>query len=60
MVVVGAGGHAGPGRGGRDRQQQNGIFTAPMDHNYRNNGNGSNGSDQVGVAGRVWAILHAG
>ena len=31
------GGHAG--RGGRDRQQQSGIFTAPMDHNYRNNGN---------------------
>jgi CheY-like chemotaxis protein len=35
------GGHSGPGRGGRDRQQQNGVFTAPMDHNYRNNGNGS-------------------
>jgi CheY-like chemotaxis protein len=31
------GGHAG--RSGRDRQQQSGIFTAPMDHNYRNNGN---------------------
>ncbi len=35
------GGHAG--RGGRDRQQQNGVFTAPMDHNYRNNGNGRSG-----------------
>jgi len=42
------GGHAGPGRGGRDRQQQNGVFTAPMDHNYRNNGNGSNGSRSGG------------
>jgi hypothetical protein len=42
------GGHAGPGRGGRDRQQHNGIFTAPMDHNYRNNGNGSNGSRSGG------------
>ena len=41
------GGHAGSGRGGRDRQQQSGIFTAPMDHNYRNNG-GSNGSRSGG------------
>ena len=24
---------------GRDRQEHQGIFTAPMDHNYRNNGN---------------------
>src|SRR5882672_1565327 len=39
-------GHAG--RGGRDRQQQNGVFTAPMDHNYRNNGGGSNGSRSGG------------
>ena len=45
------GGHAGPGRGGRDRQQQSGIFTAPMDHNYRNNG-GSNGS-RAGGRGRA-------
>src|SRR5436190_21466620 len=44
-------GHAGPGRGGRDRQQQSGIFTAPMDHNYRNNG-GSNGS-RAGGRGRA-------
>jgi len=36
----GGGGRPGQhgGRGGRDRQQS-GIFTAPMDHNYRNNGN---------------------
>src|SRR5215813_9111305 len=33
----------GPGGRGRDRQQHSGIFTAPMDHNYRNN-QGSNGS----------------
>jgi len=29
-------------------QQQSGIFTAPMDHNYRNNGGGSNGSRSGG------------
>jgi hypothetical protein len=45
------GGHAGPGRGGRDRQQQNGIFTAPMDHNYRNNGNGGSRSGGRGRGG---------
>jgi len=41
----GGGGRPGQhgGRGGRDRQQQNGVFTAPMDHNYRNNGNGRSG-----------------
>jgi hypothetical protein len=44
-------GHAGPGRGGRDRQQQNGIFTAPMDHNYRNNGNGGSRSGGRGRGG---------
>src|ERR1051325_10716206 len=40
----GGGGRPGQhgGRGGRDRQQS-GIFTAPMDHNYRNNGNGRSG-----------------
>ncbi|GAC1436206.1 MAG: hypothetical protein NVS1B11_20140 [Terriglobales bacterium] len=37
-----------PNRGGqppaRDRQQHGGIYTAPMDHNYRNNqGNNGNG-----------------
>jgi hypothetical protein len=43
------GGHAG--RGGRDRQQQSGIFTAPMDHNYRNNGNGGSRSGGRGRGG---------
>jgi len=33
-----------PGRGGRNRQQQSGIFTAPMDHSYRVvNGNVADG-----------------
>src|SRR4051794_41598059 len=34
------GGHSGPGRGGGGRQQKNGGFFAPLDHNYRNKGNG--------------------
>jgi CheY-like chemotaxis protein len=29
---------------GRDRQEHQGIFTAPMDHNYRANMNGGNGN----------------
>ena len=29
---------------GRDRQQHQGIYTAPMDHSYRANMGGSNGS----------------
>jgi CheY-like chemotaxis protein len=29
---------------GRDRQEHQGIFTAPMDHSYRANINGSNGN----------------
>ena len=38
---------------GRQRQEQQGIFTAPMDHSYRanmgmNNGNG-NGNGKVGL-----------
>ena len=41
----------GPGSRGRDRQQQSGIFTAPMDHNYRNNGNGSGGRGSRGRPG---------
>ena len=35
-----------PNRGGpagRDRQQHGGIYTAPMDHNYRSNQGGTNG-----------------
>src|ERR1700691_4940711 len=33
---------SGPG-GGRDRQQQSGIYTAPMDHNYRTGMGGDKG-----------------
>jgi hypothetical protein len=29
---------------GRDRQEQQGIFTAPMDHSYRANMGGGNGN----------------
>jgi CheY-like chemotaxis protein len=42
-----------PNRGGahgRDRQQQSGVFTAPMDHNYRNAGQG-NGQRRGGRPG---------
>jgi len=31
------------GQAGRDRQQGGGIYTAPMDHNYRSNMGGNNG-----------------
>src|SRR6266542_3876884 len=43
-----SGGPRPGGHAGRDRQQQNGIFTAPMDHSYRNNMNGNNGSRSGG------------
>ena len=33
---------------GRDRQEHQGIFTAPMDHNYRANMNGGNGNGSRG------------
>jgi CheY-like chemotaxis protein len=42
-----------PNRGGgpgRDRQQQSGVFTAPMDHSYRNAGQG-NGQRRGGRPG---------
>ena len=32
------------GQTGRDRQQHGGIYTAPMDHNYRGGAAGNNGS----------------
>src|ERR1700719_1090211 len=43
------------GRMGRDRQEQQGIFTAPMDHSYRanmggNNGNGTRGPRRPGFS----------
>lgn len=33
---------------GRDRQEHQGIFTAPMDHSYRANMNGNNGNGSRG------------
>ena len=40
----------GPGGGpmGRDRQEHQGIFTAPMDHSYRANMGGDNGNGSRG------------
>src|ERR1700722_1010159 len=38
----------GGGPMGRDRQEQQGIFTAPMDHSYRANLNGDNGNGSRG------------
>ena len=36
----------GPGPAGRGRQQLDGVYNAPMDHNYRGAMGGSNGSRQ--------------
>src|SRR5262249_828898 len=42
------------GQGGRDRQQNTGIYTAPMDHSYRaamsGNNNGRGGRSRPGFA----------
>lgn len=41
--------HRGGGHGpGRDRQQQSGIYTAPMDHSYRANMNGNRNGSRPG------------
>src|ERR1700736_2563088 len=39
--------------GGRDRQQLSGIYTAPMDHNYRGAAGGDKGRGRGGRAGFV-------
>lgn len=40
---------SGQPSGGRDRNQQNSVYSAPMDHSYRANmGNGGNGSGRQG------------
>ena len=39
---------------GRARQEQQGIFTAPMDHSYRANLNGDNGNGTGDRGGPVF------
>ena len=42
---------------GRDRQEHQGIFTAPMDHSYRANQGGNNGNGSRAPASRVFAFV---